>query len=251
MGKEWNRIKNWFEKRDYKAFDKYLDEAERWRHRRARKDERNYPNGLAPNYDDRLQRQYLNFKTHKFQLRLTVLTIIGMLVSGLLSGWVVFKLTNEENPLIVVSEPVSDPIKKTLNISVSNSRDNLAYNVLVYYRILGLERGGIWIGEIPSLFKETKQLTLDLSSTNSIIIREAEAWFLLYYKENNSVGIGESKDYIISGLGFNTEYNLQILVYCSGGCDTILPEPIDYEPNIYCKIEKNITKCDIRGSSGL
>ena len=61
--------------------------------------------------------------------------------------------------------------------------------------------------------------------------------------------IQESKEYIISHLGFNTEYDLQILASC-GGCDIISPKPLRYIPNVYCKIEKNTTKCTVRGSTG-
>ena len=185
----------------------------------------------------------------KWELKLTILTIIGMLVSGFLSGFLVFKVTSENKPLIVVSKPIYDNIERTLNISISNFRNYPAFDILVYYHILGLEDGGRYIGDIPSLFKETKHLSLNLFGTDSIITRKAEEWFLSYYKENNSVKIQESKDYVISGLGFNVDYKLQIIVSCNG-CGSKLPEPHYYKPNVYCRIEKEISKCDIRGSTG-
>lgn len=246
MKKFWDGI----DKRRYKAFDRYLDQAESWRNKRAKKDARKYNNRFAHNYDDRLQNQYLNFQNNQFQLLFTILTIIGMLVSGMLSGYFVYYVTKDRIPLIVISEPKYNVTERVLDISVSNFRDYPTHDVLVYYRILGLEDGGRYIGVFPSLFRETKNLTLNVSEIDTIIIRKSEEWFLSYYKENNSVGIQEDKDYIISFLGFNADYNLQILVSC-GRCDTTLPEPINYNPNIYCKIEEAIPKCKILGSSGL
>lgn len=251
MKKFWD----WIDKRRYGAFDKSLDQAERWRNKRAPKDGKKW-GGFSKKYDDRLQNHYLNFQTNRFQRTLTIISIIGMLLSGIIGGWVVYKLTDEDKAYIVISRPILNHDERTLNISVTNLKNYPAFDVVTYYDLIGssIDARFKHIGRFPSLFKETKKLNLNLSELDLLITQEASRWFFNYYRENNSVGILQNQEYYVRGLGFENDYQIQINSFCDN-CEIQAPEPLDYTPSIYCRIEKentwDATKCNIQGSSGL
>lgn len=173
MGKGLDRIKNWLEKREYLNFEKYLNQAEKWRNKRAKRDSKKYRGLFAHNYDDMLQRQYLNFKTNKFQLRLTILTIVGMLVAGFLSGVVVYDFSIDKSPELIVSLNEVYPRDFQAKLDVINKKDYFAVGLEGDYFIDDLLKGKIEFEE-NSIGREKTRGIINFSAFKALAIEECK-----------------------------------------------------------------------------
>ena len=201
MKKFWN----WIDKRRYKSFDRYLDQAERWRHKRAEKDKKNYPHGLAPDYDDRLQKQYLNFQTNQFQLIFTILTIVGMLISGVLGGYFVYSLTKNSPAEVFIGRIGYDATTNTGNFSISGFGKNPAVNLIINYDIPELDDVISFNAKtIPILHNREETFSISFDSLEHAILSD-----LKKEMENSFVEISKG------------EYLIRIKVSCRD-CNTTI-----------------------------
>lgn len=174
------------DKDDFEEFDRYLDEAEEWRHIRARKDEEKY-GSLSKDYDDRLQRQYLNFKSNKFQSKLmkanndfqsksqksnyyfqiflAIITILGML----LASYFGYYLAQDRSPQIYVGGINIDSDSMQASVYLTNEKDFSAIGLSGTYEIDGKNMGNIVFDD--STLKDDKTLGfMDLDSIRNIAI---------------------------------------------------------------------------------
>jgi len=111
----------------------------------------------------------------RIQRNLTIIIIIGMLVSGILSGLGVYWLSIDQDPYLIVS-PYRTPNKTfdKLSIQIANIKETPATMIRVLYKIEEAEQWETAEPEIPYLDKGNDFIEIDFNKLDEQIIRNCE-----------------------------------------------------------------------------
>lgn len=156
----------------------------------------------------------------KFQFKLamltTILTIVGMIGSGLISGCFVYSLSQQ--PPIVSIVPVNvNWTENTLKLSVSSFNDKSARNVKVSYSIPDLDNITYSENTIPVLFNQQEFFSVNITTLNKKILEK----------------ITEEMGVSFSNQPFDKKYYILFNVKCDN-CKINYPKNIYYLPTIQC-----------------
>ncbi len=169
----------------------------------------------------------------KWELKLLGVTIIGMILSALLSGLFVYILI-ETSPAIVSIAPIKfNASTEMAKMSISNFGDNPARNVRVLYEILELEEKSKQSAiAIPVLFNKEEFFYINFNALKGSILYAVEKEMEVSFMTNPK-----------------RKYSLLLEAYCDS-CKIYYPNyPIVISPSFYCSKFNTEVNCEIRGWS--
>ena len=83
------------------------------------------------------EKEIVRRRQNIFQIKLTILTIIGMLVSGIVSGYYVYWFTSDKEPYLIVSPYRVITPNGTILIQIVNTKEIPATMIRLIYHIEG------------------------------------------------------------------------------------------------------------------
>lgn len=175
---------------------------------------------------------------YRFEIWLTILVFILTMIGSTISGFLVYKLTNDERPLLTFTVSDYNKTSGLLNLKVNNFRDTPANNIYVYYQVNNSnnfsEKKEIW--HLDELYKGSSEKQIKFSKFQSDLVFDIED-----YLDDMDVGIPNNYSLIV-----NDENPLYVEDYSllfSLSCDNCKSQEIIINPyELNFDFELNCTK---------
>lgn len=193
-------------------------------------------------------------KEHKFQVGLVIMVWILTIVSSLISGYLIYRLTLDTSPTITVYPYYQN--NGTYAFVVSNLENNPAYHITLGYKFKGVDELPRFIGSVPFLDKGMTTVNLDLSDVTKRVIEVAENNFSelasVHGYKPFKVAVGDEFMYN----SYAHMFDLSISATCNNckSNDILIPfATLEFTPDITCQ-RLNLTNsknfsCSIGGYS--
>ena len=168
-------------------------------------------------------------KRQIWELRLTLLTIFGMLVSGFFSGYVVYSLTQQDKPEVSISPIDMNFSTRLAEFSINSFSDKPVKNIWISYDLPELNDSiEFHSKKISVLYNKEDFFYVDFNILDKQIVIQTEKEMKTSFKSN-----------------LQKEYSLSLKVICDN-CEVNYPNyPIHYNPALSCSKINNEIKCDV------
>ena len=193
----------------------------------------------------------------KFQLSLALFVFFLTIISSIISGKIVYELSQDKNPALDIS--IVPLEQDNISIYVTNTNEAVARDIQVIYSIQGLNISNEILVKFPPLSKGQKIINLDLYWLKEIA-RQKAVDFIEISISNTSVleGILLTGKSTSLGKGVITDpshikdyyYNYDLLFNarcsnCKPGDIKGVPDPFNYDIEFICSKNRSYVACDI------
>lgn len=171
-------------------------------------------------------------KRRRWELQLVLLTIIGMIVSGFFSGYMVYFLTQQDKPEVSISPIDMNFSTRLAEFSINSFSDKPVKNIWISYDLPELN---------DSIEFHSKKI--------SVLYNKEDFFYVDFNVLDKQIVIQTEKEMKTSFMdSLQKKYSLSLKVICDD-CKVNYPNyPIYYNPALSCSKINNEIKCDVSHS---
>ncbi len=168
-------------------------------------------------------------KQEKFQIKLALIVFLLTIVSSLISGYLVYELTKDKEPFLIISPYQYNPYNNTLSIQITNIKEAPAIMISVFYRIEEVDDWQVENPiEIPYLGKIPEYVNINLNKLDNQIVQYCERLLI------------ESGAQEADSFELGKDFNVLLKIQCKNCNNNFLQtSQITYTQNIKCRYNPN------------